>query len=182
MDLHDPKVIIGGSVIGIALLYYFYKPSAASQGNGMGPALVTYVSPGNRDANITDTASSSTASDSSAMAAALQASSAHSDDTNASVLNTESSLGAIQSLVNSQVSKLPFKTDYGFHSTVHGALTMNSAGAPTFDFTSNFAPNDQSAAGARITRLTTSVRDTQAKLRAANERIRALTHPQATAP
>lgn len=154
MEFSDPKVIVGGALVGGIVLYYAFRgtSSSAAEDDGFAPSLISYVSPGDKDATISGTASTYDSND--GTASAITTASAYSDDTTLSALNTDSLLANVSSLVNSQVSKLPFKTDFGFSSNVTGAITLDKAGAPAFSFTSSFTPKADTALGAKNKSLT----------------------------
>ena len=178
MDFTDPKVLIGGALAGGAVLYFLLRSPAAPADDGYAPSLISYVSPGDRDAVVTGsgtTNTTTTANDS--IADALKASNLSSNDTNLSVLNTDSLLTNISGLVKSQVSKLPFKTDYGFTSNITGGIQLDKAGAPQFSFTSRFTPQDPSnfrvqnrRLNANVTNLRTKLKNTRDQLAKSNAR------------
>lgn len=157
MDFSDPKVMLAAAALGGFGIFYLYRRggSSSDSGDGYAPSLISYVSPGDKDAVFSD--SGTTNAPSTTTSGDLKDATISGNETNLSVLNTDSLLTNVSALVNSQVSKLPFKTDYGFTSNVTGAISLEKAGAPSFTFTSSFAPKDATNAAAQIRSLTTRV-------------------------
>lgn len=146
IDFQDPQVLMVGGALALGgIVWWKFRQGSSSDDSGevVGPSYVSYVSPGSPNAVYTDPASTISPG-SSSNTSALVTAQAHSDDTNLSALNSDSLLTQVANAVNYQVSKLPFKTDYGFHSSVQGSLTLNGAGSPSFSLTTDFAPKKAS--------------------------------------
>lgn len=175
MNWQDPKILLGGGAVVMAIAYYYYKAPASDsgEGDGLGPALISYVSPGSKDANIDDTGSF-TGTGGSNVNDALTSVSTHSDDTTLSIYNTDALLSRTTDLVSSQLKALPFKSDYGFSSNVTGGIQLSAAGAPQFTFTSSVTPQDPSTATSQIAYLNKKLTASNTKITAQNKTIATL--------
>lgn len=159
MDYLQPKILAAGAAGVVAVWFVGRRLLAAPSADaGAGPALVTYVSPGNANAAY-HAPGSTTASDSgsSSDAAALGAAASHSVDATLSYQNTDSLMSFLADTIKAQAAKLKVGGSQGFTSDLHASLALTSTGSPTVDLHTDFTPKAMLGSAKAIADLKASV-------------------------
>lgn len=181
MDFDKRWLLWGGvGLVGVWVVSrYMSNSNSGDSVDAVGPALISYVSPGggSLDQLYPYTGSQYGPQDSGALTAnqnPLAQAAADSAASTQNILNSDTLLSHVTDLVSQQQGGFNFNGKYGFSSNIQASLDIAKAGSPSFVLKTDFTPKDPSNAAKAISDLESQVTYQRGLAEAAQGRLSGL--------